>query len=234
MATRVVLLSDTHCGHPGLTIPPCDLLAHSGDFTRFGTAAEAEDFFTWIGRQPARARVVTAGNHDTVAQREPAWIRALAASHGVVWLEGEGADLAGLRVWASPYSPRHGAWVFQDERGAPLRARWDSIPAGLDLLLTHTPPRGVGDRIVRGEHVGCDDLRDVVLARTPRVHAFGHVHEDAGLTRLDHAPTLFVNAANFESVSVRRAASLAVRAPVVLDLDRSGAVTVVQSPSRPR
>ena len=196
MATRVVLLSDTHCGHPGLTIPPCDLLAHSGDFTRFGTAAEAEDFFAWIGRQPARARVVTAGNHDTVAQREPAWIRALAASHGVVWLEGEGADLAGLRVWASPYSPRHGAWVF--------------------------------------EHVGCDDLRDVVLARTPRVHAFGHVHEDAGLTRLDHAPTLFVNAANFESVSVRRAASLAVRAPVVLDLDRSGAVTVVQSPSRPR
>lgn len=229
MATRVVLLSDTHCGHEALVVPPCDLLAHAGDFTRFGTAEEAEGFFEWIGRQPARVRVVTPGNHDTVAQREPSRMRVLSETHGVTWLVDEGAELAGLRVWASPYSPRHGTWVFQEERGAPLRARWESIPAGLDLLLTHTPPRGVGDRIVRGDHVGCDDLLDVVRARAPRVHAFGHVHEDAGITRVEGSPTLFVNASNFESVSVRRAESLAVRAPVVLDLSPSGAVTIVQS-----
>lgn len=36
---RVVLVSDTHCKHGDLTVPPGDVLLHAGDFTRRGTVA---------------------------------------------------------------------------------------------------------------------------------------------------------------------------------------------------
>lgn len=214
----VVLLSDTHNGHGGLVIPPCDLLVHAGDFTRHGTLDEAVAFFRWFGAQPARVRLATAGNHDSIAADEPATMRALAAEHDVRWLVDEGADVLGLRAWVSPYSPRYGDWAFQDDRGAALRARWAAIPRGLDLLVTHTPPYGVCDRIVRGDHVGCEDLLAVVRDRPPRLHVFGHVHEARGEATLEGLPTRFVNASNFVSVSVRRAASLAVHPPITASL----------------
>jgi len=215
---ELVLLSDTHNGHDGLQIPPCDILVHAGDWSRHGTLDEAAAFFRWYGSQPARVKILTAGNHDFVAGREPETARALAREHGILWLIEEGADVLGLRVWVSPYSPRHGEWVFQAERGEELRRHWEPIPRDLDLLVTHSPPHGVCDRIVKGEHVGCADLLDIVRERPPRLHVFGHVHEAFGEARVEGIPTRFVNASNFVSVSVRRAQSLDVRPPVLVTL----------------
>ncbi|MBI5517484.1 MAG: metallophosphatase domain-containing protein [Deltaproteobacteria bacterium] len=208
----LVLISDTHNSHAGLQVPPCDFLVHAGDFTRHGTLTEAEAFFAWFAQQPAKCKVLTAGNHDFIAERDRWTVRALARQSGVTYLVDEGCELLGLRLWASPYTPRHGEWAFQDDRGASLAARWAAIPEGLDVLVTHGPPHGVLDRTRLGLDVGCEALLDVVRARPPRVHVFGHVHEAHGEASLEGLRTVFVNASSFVSTSVRNPTTEAVRA----------------------
>lgn len=216
--TTLTLLSDTHCGHHGLASAPCDVLVHAGDWTRHGTMDEAADFMAWYGAQPATVKVLTPGNHDWVAAREPEALAALAARHGVLLLVDQPATVLGLRFWVSPYSPAHGTWAYQQERGAVSRARWSQIPDDLDVLVTHTPPHGICDRITRGDHVGCESLLEAVRERAPRLHVFGHVHESHGEARVDGLRTRFINAANFVSTSVRCAESLACRPGVVVTL----------------
>ena len=52
---RVVLVSDTHCKHGDLTVPPGDVLLHAGDFTRRGTVAVRR----WLARASASALAAT-------------------------------------------------------------------------------------------------------------------------------------------------------------------------------
>lgn len=208
---RLFLLSDTHMTHDRLAVPACDLLIHAGDFTRRGSEAETRAFVAWLGRVPA-ARVLVAGNHDLWCEREPAAMRALCVAHGVTYLEDEEATVAGLRIWGSPITPRFRHLAFNRARGPDIRAAWARIPAGLDVLVTHGPARGVGDRMVLGPHVGCDDLREAVLRARPRLHVFGHIHEAAGEHALPGAATRSWN------VATRKLWPGAVRPPVVVDL----------------
>ena len=47
---------------------------------------------------------------------------------------------------------------------------------------------------MEGEKVGCRDLLDRVKQIKPKIHAFGHIHEDYGVVEKDG--TIFVNACN--------------------------------------
>ncbi len=203
----LVLLSDTHMAHDDLVVPSCDLLVHAGDWSRRGTEAEARTFLAWLGSRTARARVLTAGNHDHFAAREPEAMRRLAEEHRVTYLVDAEADVLGLRVWASPYTPRFGKWSFQEPL-EDLALRWRAIPEGVDVLVTHGPPRGVGDRTFLGAHVGCPALRDASIARAPALHVFGHIHEARGEGRVEGVRTRFVNAAS------RRLLPFGVRPPI--------------------
>jgi Icc-related predicted phosphoesterase len=201
----LVLLSDTHMQHEQLEVPTCDVLVHAGDFTRRGTQEETEEFLRWFGGCRAEAKVLIAGNHDGWSEREPDAVRELAGRSGVTYLDDEEAQVGGLRVWGSPVTPAFRSMAFNRKRGAAIRRHWDRIPAGLDLLVTHGPPRGLGDRVIFGAHVGCDDLREAVRARPPRLHVFGHIHEAAGAFSAPDTPTRFLNVATSRFlVGVRR------------------------------
>jgi Icc-related predicted phosphoesterase len=189
------VVSDTHGAHTAVAVPAVDLLLCAGDLTRRGTWPEIHAFLDWFADRPARARALIAGNHDAAAAADPSRMAAACADRGVHWLLDSGVTLLGLSLWGSPYTPRWRSFAFQEARGAALAAHWEGIPAGLDILLTHGPPRGIGDRAVLGR-VGCDALRATVLARPPRLHLFGHIHEDAGDHRVAGCPTHFVNAAS--------------------------------------
>jgi uncharacterized protein len=56
-------------------------------------------------------------------------------------------------------------------------------PGAVDVLLTHAPPRGLGDEDDR-PHVGIEALHPVLERLTPRWHLHGHVHP-YGLPRRD-------------------------------------------------
>ncbi len=189
---RIVCLSDTHNLHAGLVVPEGDLLIHSGDFTGQGTPKEIEAFGDWLATQPHEHKVVVAGNHDFLFERDRPRAEALLGE--VHYLQDQGLELLGLRLWGSPWTPEFHDWAFNLPRGQALADKWALIPEDTDLLITHGPPMGLLDRTCRGLVVGCEDLREAAARVRPALHVFGHIHEEYGV--LEHDSMLLVNACN--------------------------------------
>lgn len=215
---RIVAISDTHGRHEELDLPEGDLIIHAGDFSRRGVDAdELGAFLRWFAALPHPHKVLVAGNHDLLVERDPARARALLPP-GVTYLQDGAAEVAGLRVWGAPWTPVFCRWAFMLPRGEALRAKWDRIPSGVDVLVTHGPPYGHGDlaRPFDGQQpraVGCVELLQAVRRVRPRLHVYGHIHEGHGVTRSDDIEgTLFANAASCAHDQD------ALRAPLVLDL----------------
>jgi Icc-related predicted phosphoesterase len=175
---RIVAIADTHNRHAQLDLPAGDVLIHAGDLTGRGTLRELEQVADWLRAQPHRHKVVVAGNHDFALQRQPAQAKAL--FHGLHLLEDDAVQLDGLRIWGSPWQPWFHDWAFNLRRGPEIDAKWQLIPAGVDVLVTHGPPHGYGDVVYRGDRVGCEDLTKHLDRVKPRLHLFGHIHEDKG------------------------------------------------------
>lgn len=173
------MISDTHGKHERLRLPAGDVLLHAGDATKRGREAEVRDFMTWFGRQPHPHKVMVAGNHDFLFERDPQGARALIPDN-VHYLENQAVEIHGLRIWGSPITPFFHNWAFNVHRGPDIAEVWADIPAELDILITHGPPLGILDRTMLGQRVGCEDLLHRLYDVPPRVHVFGHIHEDHG------------------------------------------------------
>lgn len=170
---RVAALGDLHGQVSGVEVPECDLLLVAGDL------GPIEYFERWLDRAARRAgRIVgIAGNHDLFAEKRPDLYRAL----DWIYLEGETTQVLGLKVWGGPWTPPFMDWAFMLEEEE-LAERWAEIPNDVDVLITHGPPRGVGDWSNYGnEHCGSISLLDRVEQLPDlRLHVFGHLHESRG------------------------------------------------------
>ncbi len=192
---RVVAMSDTHGKQ--CRVPDGDVLVHAGDLTPGGRFEQVESALEWIAGLPHAYKVVIAGNHDGWFQKNPGEAQDLCDHLGIVYLDDEVAEVGGLWFYGNPRTPRFGDWYFMYERGSEARREWSDLKEGLDVLVTHGPPFGMGDRS-HGRSVGCTELLEklVAMRRPPRLHVFGHIHEDRGDFRIgdDHG-TLFANVA---------------------------------------
>lgn len=194
--------------HP---LPPADVLLHCGDLTKLSKLEEYENTFSTIREAPAKIKIVIAGNHDLsldevfMKQVEDGLrVRRMAdkadvdriieeaKADGVVYLE-EGThtfDLkngARLKVFASQWTPVFGGWAFQyetecdDDDDQQTASHKFDIPEGVDVAMTHGPPRGILDYAgYDGVRAGCEWLFDSVRKARPRIHCFGHIHEAWG------------------------------------------------------
>lgn len=204
---RIVAVADTHLYQADLgAIPDGDVFVHAGDLCRRGTLQELEQVVLWMRALPHANKIVVAGNHDWCFAREPEAARAL-LGETIVYLQDSAAVIDGVSFWGSPWQPRYRNWAFNLERGAPLAEKWSLIPSGTDVLVTHGPPRGFGDRTPWPGRAGCADLLDAVRKLRPALHLYGHIHTDRGTWRDDG--TTFVNATTAECE----------HPPTVLDLD---------------
>jgi predicted phosphodiesterase len=208
---RIVCLSDTHNRTDDLAVPDGDVLLHAGDLTSHGKPEEFARVARWLLQLPHAHKVVVAGNHDFLLQDRPQEARALlAAVPGLIYLEDELATVAGLRIWGTPWQPWFYDWAFNLPRnGDELAAVWARVPAGVDVLLSHSPAHGILDRTRRGDAVGCERLRLELPRIRPRLHVFGHIHEAYGELVVDG--THHVNASTCD-LQYR-----AVQAPIVVD-----------------
>jgi len=204
---RLVAVADTHLFTDDLTVPDGDVFVHAGDMCRLGSLGELERVARWIAELPHSHKVIVAGNHDGAFQHAPEQARALFA--GCHYLEDAELVLDGLRFYGSPWQPEFNDWAFNLPRGEPLAAMWRRIPHGVDVLITHGPPDGFGDRSSVNGRTGCADLRARVAEVAPRLHLFGHIHEDGGLWR--DGVTVFANVTTWECE----------RRPTVIDIDAS-------------
>jgi len=196
---RLVCISDTHSLHRRIPdIPDGDVLIHAGDCLGAGTLENVEDLNDWLGTLPHRHKIVIAGNHDWVFQEAPALARD--ALTNAIYLEDSGIVIEGVRFWGSPWTPTFLDWAFMLDRGEALHDRWMQIPEDTDVLITHGPPKGIGDEASMGfrcQNVGCVDLLHRIEQMRLKAHVFGHIHEGygeytLGNTRLVNASTCTV------------------------------------------
>lgn len=141
------------------------------------------------------------GNHDFVGEH-PGFV-----PDDLCWklVQDEEVVVAGLRIYGTPWVPGLPYWAFHGTDRL-LKLRAEALPSGLDILMTHGPPRGAGDYIptspkqrekygnYRGEHVGDGPLRDGIKRARPRLTLCGHIHEARGEHSLDGLPVYNVAA----------------------------------------
>ena len=140
----LVCVSDTHGRHRDLTVPPGDVFLFAGDLSNHGRADDVSEFDDWLGTLPHPHKVIICGNHDFHFERDPADARRR-ITHAA-YLQDSGTEIAGLKVWGSPWQPRFFDWAFNLDRGPDIAAKWALIPDGTDVLVTHGPPAGVLDQ----------------------------------------------------------------------------------------
>lgn len=183
------IISDTHRRHREITIPPCDLLIHCGDFCSFGVEDQRtlEDVDQWFAEVPAKKIVCIGGNHDF-----PLYHAEFRFAHAS-FLQDMPLDAGGLTIYGSPWIPNLKGFAYYATEPT-LLDHWREIPSGIDILITHTPPHGILDLPSVGiEHLGCPHLREELKRIRPRLHVFGHVHASHGTCLEDGIQ--FVNAA---------------------------------------
>jgi Icc-related predicted phosphoesterase len=205
---KIILISDTHGLHEPMTVPEGDVLIHAGDMTRRGTLEELAAFNTFVGRLPHPIKFAIAGNRDYCMERQPEESRKVLTN--LIYLQDAETKAGDLRIYGSPWQPPFLDMAFNLPRGKPLREKWALIPPGIDILITHTPPYGIGDRTTRGDLVGCRDLLEAVRRLRPRIHVFGHIHEGYG--NYSEGGIEFINASVVDSAMQLK------NPPIVVDL----------------
>jgi Calcineurin-like phosphoesterase superfamily domain len=206
---RIVIVSDTHGGHESLGSLSGDVLIHCGD-SEMGSDARVggpESLDEWFGRQSFDTILYVGGNHDFAIQARATTGRPV--FRNAFYLEDDWIEIDGMRFYGAPWVPELVGWAYYQSPDA-IAERWASIPSGTDVLITHTPPRGILDQNRRGQSCGCSALTARLATLRPRLHCFGHVHASAGSVEQDG--TRYVNAA-----SVNSRYQIA-RGPVTLDL----------------
>lgn len=187
----LVCMADVH-NFTDFHVPAGDILIVAGDLTGKGTVTEAARFLHWMSSLPHQHKVVVAGNHDFLFERDHALASSMVRAAGIEYLQDTGLEIMGLKFWGSPWQPWFHNWAF-NVRGPSIKKYWDLIPDDTDVLVTHGPPKGILDLIPDGQHVGCPELTEAVQRIKPKLHVFGHIHHSHG--RLDTDQTVFVNAA---------------------------------------
>lgn len=193
---KITCISDTHNYHKYIKINKCDILIHAGDFTSVGKIHEIMNFSDWLSKQPATYKIVIAGNHDLTFERAgPLAIEALKEKcPDVIYLQDNEVTIDGKRIYGAPWQPRFFDWAFNLDRGADIKRKWDLIPNGIDILITHGPPHGILDIVKDNPSrlIGCEELYKAVERVKPKYHIYGHVHDSYGLLSTEY--TTFINA----------------------------------------
>lgn len=175
--TRILAFSDLHANrHAAAAIMAAardaDLLLGAGDFCNMRRGlAEA---MALLSPLPCPA-VLVPGNAESLEEL------VAAAPPGATVLHGTAATVAGLTVFGLghgvPLTP-FGPWSC-DLTEAEAAALLDRCRAA-DILLTHSPPRGIADRTSRGASVGSTAIRDAIARIRPRLALCGHIHDSWG------------------------------------------------------
>ena len=220
-----------------------DVAIHCGDLTDGSKLEEFRSAIQLLQDINAPLKLAIAGNHDftmdipafekKVAEATPSLDPELVVNEygalgdarqlfeeaedaGIMFLD-EGThhltleNGALLTVYASPYTPALGAWGFQYR---PEQGHNFSIEEGVDVVITHGPPKGIMDYTYGRERAGCPKLFAAIARARPRMHCFGHIHEGWGAKLVtwresfDEQPTHFTAIDNDRSPVIEKLAGL--------------------------
>jgi Icc-related predicted phosphoesterase len=199
-------ISDTHTYHGLLKVPEgIDMVIHSGDATNprdpYASEQEMLNFISWFGSLPIKYKVFVAGNHDLCIERNLV-TKIDFMKNGIVYLENDYAEVEGIKIWGSPFTPTFGeGWAFNKKRSA-LHDVWKHIPDDVDIVVVHGPPKGILDLAYHQlnciEFCGDEALRKRMYLLNPKLCLFGHIHNNediinAGTMKLSNHDTIYSN-----------------------------------------
>ena len=207
---RLVIISDTHGLHEQLAPMHGDVLIHCGDMGDYWQQdhRSLKWLDDWFGEQDFKRIFCTGGNHDGLLQRFLATRKPM--FQNAEFLLDETVEYGGLTFHGSPWVPDLARMAFYASTDQ-LRAAWQKIPTGVDVLITHTPAFGIRDQTQGGMNTGCRELATALERIAPRVHCFGHAHYSHGQSQ--QGKTLFVNAA------LKGREARLINAPIVVNLE---------------
>lgn len=197
----IVCIADTHWEHRSLSLPAGDILVCAGDLQMPWTR-DPTDFVVWLGSQPHRWKILIAGNHDKLILANKERYTTLCKQNGIIYLEDSGVIIEGIKFWGSPWTPirpknRNNAFTLDRIE---LMQKWNQIPADVNVLITHSPPYGIGDlnsQYYKGVPYKGGDfglLKTINRLRDLKLHIFGHQHYGRGVYKSDSG-VYFANSA---------------------------------------
>jgi Icc-related predicted phosphoesterase len=207
---KITTISDTHSSYNRLWIQETDILIHSGDIDCQYSTQEFISFINWFRKQPAKYKILVAGNHDCWFEDHYNFVAQYCDEFNIIYLENSGCEIEGLKFWGSPYTPMFMNWAFMRNRGKDMFEIWKNIPKNLDVLITHGPPFGILDKNLENDCVGCEELLKKVKEVEPKYHLFGHIHGSQGILKKEK--TTFINASvmNEDYVVVNQPVSITI------------------------
>lgn len=212
---QITFISDTHTKHYEMTsdLPGGPIIVHAGDISSRGRKWEIEDFLEWFDSLPYTHKIMIPGNHDFFFEydriaRTPQGSYRFGNANltreqveevtskfpNIHILNDSGITLEGIKFWGSPITPWFHDWAY-NRWTHEIDQHWDLIPEDTNVLITHGPPYGVLDEVIRDrQKVGCEKLMERVNQINPKIHVFGHIHEANGQEKI--GDTLFINASS--------------------------------------
>ncbi|MEM6663528.1 MAG: metallophosphoesterase family protein [Pseudomonadota bacterium] len=175
--TRILAFSDVHLGRGRIRAiveagKDADLVIGAGDFCNMRQGlGEAMDLLWTL----ADKAIYVPGNAESAGE--------LRAATEATVLHGGSTEVHDLTIWgigyAIPVTP-FGDWScdLTEEAAAAMLAPMD----GADILISHSPPKGIADIGRDGRSLGSTAVRGAIERVQPRLCVCGHIHDCWGQT----------------------------------------------------
>ena len=223
---RIVHMSDTHGllarENKNIYLPHGNILVHTGNFSNYGTKEEFRAFNNWL-RQVSSTyhyRVVCIGARDVKEFGNNWSVMKKMLSNATHVLCHQEEIILGIRFYGSPWHWGHRG-NYQIRMGAPssTSGRFDEIPEGTQVLVTHGPSAGVLDTTAAP---GSKELAEVIRQIKPEVHLHGHAKGAHGVSfPFAHSPLVVNSAVTDPSRNVLYASPHVIKATQVTDVPGS-------------
>jgi len=172
-------------------IPEGDIFICAGDFThkedwrcyldpRSGVPNTLKAFNEWLGKLTHKHKIVISGNHEIGFNHYTAdEIQKNFITHAT-YLQDESLTVEGIHIYGTPWTTSCG--MAFSCKSSLISEKFSKIPKNTDIVLTHLPPHNILDGADGGtRHWGSQALKRLILEEIrPKVHLFGHIHEDYG------------------------------------------------------
>jgi len=180
---KVCAMSDLH-GYK-VDIPKCDVLVVAGDISSSGDETWFKnDFIPYLSENKDKYDIcfLVFGNHDDKIQMAnitnvPNYIKILTNTE---------YKYKNKKFFGSPYS-KYTPEIYKTMNTlieSSLKMLFECIPEDTDILITHSPPYGIGDVVVNEtEHLGSVSLLERIKIVKPKIHIFGHIHTGEKYTK---------------------------------------------------
>lgn len=180
---KIVAFSDTHFKHKYLKFTKeqlkADMLICAGDYSGPNLPKKyIKDFIDWFHGKPHKYKILIDGNHDFYAEKNTDDFRYMLPKN-ITYLQNEFVELGGLKIYGSPNTTTLG-WAYGMTENE-LEVVFEKIPQDVDILITHSPAYGTLDLSSSGWRHGSHALAKKMEQLKPKIHIFGHVHNDSGM-----------------------------------------------------